>query len=249
MSQSPNLNGSDAESGDAAGARCEVPPAGSNEQADYPDNSIEPDVAGDDADHPACAESEEADGSGVMDEMQQLSRQRDAAEEKYKRALADYQNFQRRCIQNEAIACLQAKASVVRGILPVLDNLDFALSHTEDGGQEESAGFREGVRIVREDLLKALASHGANAISVLPGDEFDPLRHEAVMYTETDDIAENHIAQQLQVGYIIGEIILRPAKVALAKPIKSPEAATESGGRNTPGSSSAAEADANKDKG
>lgn len=147
--------------------------------------------------------------------IEQLEGERDEALAKYQRSLADFQNFQRRAYANEEAARLRAKADLVRELVPALEILDHVSD--QDLGSESEKCVQEGVRMVRDEVLKALGGQGVTRIEVQPGDEFDPNRHEAMMHIEAKDIEANHIAQQMQVGYAVGNIVVRPAKVALAR--------------------------------
>ncbi len=158
------------------------------------------------------------DGDGVDEThalIEQLKTERDDATAKYQRALADFQNFQRRAYANEEQARLRARADLIRELVPALENLDLVSEQDLGPGSEKSV--QQGVRMVRDEILKVLAAHGAVRIEVQPGDEFDPNRHEAMMHIDARGIEANHIAQQMQVGYAVGNIVVRPAKVALAR--------------------------------
>lgn len=152
---------------------------------------------------------------GEDDRLAELEAQCEAMTLKYQRALADFQNFQRRSLQNEVRVQQVAKAAVLRDVLPILDNLDLALGQQTPEGASD--GIQQGVVIVRDELLKMLGSHGVSPIQVQPGDEFDPNAHEAMMHVEADGVDEGHVAQLLQVGYAMADIILRPAKVSVAR--------------------------------
>jgi len=161
-----------------------------------------PDGAGDEVDETQAA-------------IEQLQAERDDALGRYQRALADFQNFQRRSYANEEAARVRAKADLVREIVPALESLDHVSE--QDLGSENEKTVREGVRMVRDEMIKALAGQGVVRIEVQPGDEFDPNRHEALLHIEAEGVEPNHIAQQMQVGYAVGHIVVRPAKVALAR--------------------------------
>lgn len=147
--------------------------------------------------------------------IEQLQAERDDALGRYQRALADFQNFQRRSYANEEAARVRAKADLVREIVPALESLDHVSE--QDLGAENEKSVQEGVRMVRDEMIKALNGQGVERIVVQPGDEFDPNRHEALLHIEAKGVKPNHIAQQMQVGYAVGNIVVRPAKVALAR--------------------------------
>ncbi len=148
------------------------------------------------------------------DLLEQVMLERDDALAARQRALADLVNFQRRAEANEHRAVQTGAARVVRSILAVLDHFDLALD--QDPEQLSVEQLIGGVRIVHDDLLKALQSQGVERIEPLIGDEFDPNRHEAVMRQPSDEAAPNTIVSVLSPGYTMGDLVLRPAKVAVA---------------------------------
>ncbi len=146
--------------------------------------------------------------------VNQLEVERDEAIAARKRALADYQNFQRRSLENERQAGQQGATRVVRSVLPVLDHFDLALGqNAQDLTVEQLIG---GVKMVRDELVKALQLSGLERIDPKPGDEFDPNQHEAMMRQPAEGIDPNHVVAVMQTGYRIGDQVLRPAKVAIA---------------------------------
>lgn len=143
-----------------------------------------------------------------------LEAERDEAVAARKRALADFQNFQRRSLENERRAGEQGATRVVRSILPVLDHFDLALGQKpQELTVEQLIG---GVKIVRDELRKSLEVNGVERIEPAPGDEFDPNLHEAMMRQPAEGIEPNHIVMVMQTGYRMGDHVLRPAKVAIA---------------------------------
>ena len=74
----------------------------------------------------------------------------------------------------------------------------------------------DGVRIARDELSKILSDQGVSRIDPVVGEAFDPVRHEAMLRQEADDIESDHIVMVMQPGYAMGERVLRPAKVTVA---------------------------------
>ena len=134
---------------------------------------------------------------------------------KYLTALADFQNFQRRSVENEREARRQGVASVVSSLLGALDIFDLALKQDPKTASAES--IMEGVTMIRAQLTSSLANVGVSPIDPKPGDPFDPHRHEAVAHIHAEGIEPGATAQTFQCGYTLGERVLRPAKVAVAK--------------------------------
>ena len=136
---------------------------------------------------------------------------------KYLRLAADYQNSHRRALSNEVQAKIQGIAAVTQSILTVLDHFDLALSI--DPAKATAAHVLEGVRVIRDELMKTLVGHGVGVIQPKQGDEFEPGRHEAVMHQPVAGVGPNLIASCFQPGYTLSvagvERVVRPAKVAV----------------------------------
>lgn len=145
------------------------------------------------------------------------SEARDEATAKAQRVLADFQNYQRRALASEREALEQGRRDVVRGILTVLDHFDLALSHDASAMSVEQ--LLDGVRAIRAELMKVLQGFGASVISPAAGEEFEPGRHEAVMQQAAAGVAPGRIAATLQAGYMLGDRVVRPAKVAVTPSI------------------------------
>ena len=148
--------------------------------------------------------------------LEELKAELDEAIAARKRALADFANYQRRAAEAELRAAEGGAAGVARSLLGVLDHLDLALG--QDTGQLTVEQLLGGVRIVRDELLKALAAHGVERLEPAVGDEFDPHCHEAVMRQPAGDVPPGHISAVMQPGYVMGRAVLRPAKVTVAAP-------------------------------
>ncbi len=159
-------------------------------------------------------------GSGAPEEtdqdaqLKELTARLDEALTARKRALADFANYQRRAAETEAQAAEAGVARVVRSLLDVLDHFDLALNQRpEEITLQQLLG---GVKMARDELLKALAGHGLQRLQPSVGEEFDPHRHEAVMREPAGDVASDHIVSIVQTGYMMGDMVLRPAKVTVA---------------------------------
>jgi molecular chaperone GrpE len=146
--------------------------------------------------------------------IEQLERERDEAVDRYKRALADYSNFQKRAIQNEHVAREQATAGVIRNLFPVLDHFTLALD--QDPESITAAQFLDGMKLVRDELLRALQMHGLRLIETKPGDAFDPMIHEAVAHVACEGVAPGAVTHVTQAGYMLGDRVLRATKVTVA---------------------------------
>ncbi len=157
---------------------------------------------------PAQLESLEA-------ELEALRRERDDLEQKLLRVTADYQNYVRRSGQHAQDAADQKLVDVARALLTVLDHFDHALDVDPETATAKT--IFDGLRMVRDELLKTLEKFGIKRFEATVGEEFDPTRHEAMMRQSVEGIESNHVTAQFQPGYGIGDRTLRPAKVAVAE--------------------------------
>ena len=146
--------------------------------------------------------------------IEQLMQEVIEASESRQRALADFKNFQRRSTEHEQRMTRIASAEAYRSVLPVLDQLRLALDQDSTAASGEQ--ILAGVRIAGEELEKVLSDHGIDRIEPKSGDEFDPIRHEAMMNIESTGVDSGRIVEVLQAGFVFGEHVLRPAKVTIA---------------------------------
>jgi molecular chaperone GrpE len=129
------------------------------------------------------------------------------------RLQAEYANYRKRVDRDRAAVREQAVATVLTGLLPVLDAINQAREHGELSG-----GFKS----VADSLQSAVAKLGLVAYGE-KGDVFDPKIHEALSATYSPDVTEDTCVEIFQPGYKVGEKILRPARVAVAEPATGPD--------------------------
>jgi len=133
------------------------------------------------------------------------------AQDQRLRALADLDNLRKRCATQVSRARAEASALVAGEWLPVVDNLDRALSHSD----AEPEAIIEGVEAVRDQALAVLAGLGF-ARHADTGEHFDPARHEAVASRPDPDAESGTVLEVLRAGYGEGDHQLRPAQVVVA---------------------------------
>lgn len=159
--------------------------------------------------------SDTGDTSSLEGRIGQLVNELEDAKARTLRVMADYHNYQRRALQNERAAHADGVASVVKSVVGIIDHFDIALN--ADLRTATAEQVVAGVRVIRDELLKALAQHGVGLINPAPGEPFQPGRHEAVVQMPSDTVPSGHIVQTFQAGYTLDtDRVLRPAKVAVA---------------------------------
>ena len=125
-----------------------------------------------------------------------------------RRLQADFENYKKRMMRQAAETGTRAKGGVIERLLPVLDNFERAISHGEGG---------EGVALVYKEFLGALHAEGLQEIPS-EGVPFDPRVHEAVDAVFEEGLEEEISRTVYQRGYRLGEQVLRPARVVVARP-------------------------------
>ena len=130
------------------------------------------------------------------------------------RVSADFENYKKRSAREMEVLRKFANESLVKEMLPVVDNLERAIDSSNNNGAKNS--IVEGVDMTLMEILKILEKFGVKPIESL-GETFDPSFHEAVMQQESEDHAENTVLQEFQKGYMINDRLLRPAMVVVSK--------------------------------
>jgi molecular chaperone GrpE len=160
-------------------------------------------------------------------EMELLREQLKAKEEeaknnydRYIRQSAELENFKKRASRDKEDAVRFANEALVKELLPVVDNLERAISHAKGSGNGES--LVEGVQMVLKGLFDAFGKHGVVQISAI-GQLFDPQLHEAMAQVEGPSHESNTVVDEHQKGYLLNDRLLRPALVTVVKAIKSNE--------------------------
>jgi molecular chaperone GrpE len=145
----------------------------------------------------------------------QLRTERDQLFERLARATAEFKNSQRR-LETEFDQRVQyANSSLIRSLLPVIDNFERALA--QDSGKVDTAAIIKGMQIVHDQMMAVLKNQKVEEIAPKPGEPFDPTKHEALMQQPDDQYDEPTVTQLLQKGYALQGRTLRPAQVAVSK--------------------------------
>lgn len=138
----------------------------------------------------------------------------------WQRARAEFANFRRRQEQQKKQMDASAKTRVLTHLMPVMDDLQRAF----EAIPEEIAGHAwvSGLSMVGQKWMAAMEKVGVAAINVEPGDAFDPTYHEALTHEPNDEFDQGTVIQTVQSGYMLDDIVLRPAlvRVSSGKPTK-----------------------------
>ncbi|WP_455479453.1 nucleotide exchange factor GrpE [Bartonella sp. B23] len=166
----------------------------------------------------ACADVEE-EKNEFIDPLVALQDENKELKDQLLRLAADMENLRRRTARDVEDAKAYSIASFARDMLSVSDNLNRALEAIPEGAKENDAGLKtlaEGVEMTERAMIAALERHGIKKIHP-EGQKFDPHFHQAMFEIPNSDVPDNTVQQVIQAGYIIGERVLRPAVVGVAK--------------------------------
>ncbi len=154
-----------------------------------------------------------ADQSESIDPVE-LKQQRDEYYDRLLRKTAEFDNYRKRIERERAQLSEAAAADLLQEMLPLVDDLERALK--ADPGTEATEAFRRGVELILQQLLKTLGKRGVKPLDAL-GQDFDPHFHQAVAYEPADGRREGEVVEEFSRGYMLGDRLLRPAMVKVAK--------------------------------
>jgi molecular chaperone GrpE len=164
-----------------------------------------------------CCETEEpceakSESELLREQIDTLKKQAEDAKNDALRAVADADNFRKRLSKDADERVKYAGTKILEGLLPVLDNLEMAIDHSECDNP-----LKQGVELTLKLMLETLNKNGLEKIAVEAGAEFDPAFHEALMLDSTDEYDSNKVTMVLQNGYTLNGRVIRPAKVKVNK--------------------------------
>lgn len=130
------------------------------------------------------------------------------------RLRAEFENYRRRTDKERIESAGRASASLIRRLIPVIDDFDRAI---DAALMDAAAGkYAEGLVLIRSHFMKALEDEGISEIEA-HGLPFDPNIHEAVMQEASDEFDDEHVIEVLRKGYRLGDTVLRPAMVKISR--------------------------------
>jgi molecular chaperone GrpE len=136
-----------------------------------------------------------------------------AAEDRYIRLMADFENFRRRAFKERETAEASGVENVVKPLVDVLDNLERALAHSENS----PGPLRDGVALTVRQFQDALRAARVLPVEPARGEPFDPVQHEAITTQPAPDLPADHVIQVVSRGYRYGDRVIRPAKVIVSR--------------------------------
>jgi molecular chaperone GrpE len=157
------------------------------------------------------AQEEQEEVVEELDPLAEVTRERDEYLDNLQRLKAEFDNYRKRAARDQASLVARAHERLVKDLLPVLDDLGRALEAAE---QHEEAKLEEGVGLVHRQLSDVLTKEGLTEIDTAGA--FDPHVHEALLAQPSSE-EPGTVIEVLQKGYMLGDHVLRPARVIIAQ--------------------------------
>src|SRR5215203_3143516 len=154
------------------------------------------------------------DAKAGTDPSEALQRERDALQDRLLRTAAEFDNYRKRMDRERRELSEYAATDVLKDLLPILDNFERAL---QAPATPETDPLRKGIELIHKQMFDLLKKRGVTVIEAL-GTDFDPNFHQAVIHEPSPDHRDGEVMQELQRGYLLGDRLLRPAMVKVAKP-------------------------------
>jgi molecular chaperone GrpE len=152
--------------------------------------------------------------SELLEKIHELQEASQKNHDLYLRSEAEIENIKKRNKKDKEEWVKYANESLIKEILPVVDNLEMALSHSQDENSVEA--LREGVELTLKGLRGTLEKSGLEAVKA-EGESFDPNYHHAVSEQTDKNVETGKILQELQRGYTLNKRLIRPAMVIVSK--------------------------------
>jgi molecular chaperone GrpE len=173
------------------------------------------------------AEALAADAAGAEDAVK-ATKALDELKTRHMRLMADFDNYRKRVQRDQQIQRRFSGESIARDLLPVVDNIERALSVSPGG--DEAGSMSEGVTMILNQTLAMLERHGVRPFDSV-GERFDPECHEAVARQGHPDFEEDYVCEEMQRGYYFHERLLRAATVIVSGgKLDSPSDSSSNGG-------------------
>lgn len=164
----------------------------------------------------------------LQDEIERLQDERNEYKDRMVRAMADAENVRKRGERERRDAEVYGGTRLARDILPIFDNLNRAMDVIDDKVREAAPGLIEGIELTRKELISAFEKNKIYLLNPEFGEKFDPQQHQAMFEAPVPNAPAGTIIQVMNVGFKIGERLLRPAQVGVSSTVmKKPEPAPE----------------------
>lgn len=167
----------------------------------------------------------------LRQQLNHLQKEKDELFGKLQRVSADYINFQKRVPKQISDTTAYQKEMIIKSLLPALDNFERTLQNAH--GSKNTEAIIKGVRIIYDQMLDILKSHGVEPIKAL-GEKFDPALHESMLQKAESEKQDNLVLEEFHKGYKLNGRVIRPSRVIVNKLPAKEEAEEQTEGEQKP---------------
>jgi molecular chaperone GrpE len=159
------------------------------------------------------AATDTVDAAGGQSPLDALRREKDALQDRLLRTAAEFDNYRKRVDRDRRDQADAAVADALEDLFPIMDNLERALQAPPGA---DADAYRKGVELIHRQMADLLRKRGVKPIEAV-GADFDPNYHQAVVQEVSADHRDGEVMEELRRGYMLGERLLRPAMVKVAR--------------------------------
>jgi molecular chaperone GrpE len=160
---------------------------------------------------PESGEQLAAEVEALKRQLEEAQAQASEYKDSWLRSQADFQNYRKRLERDNELTYASMKGDIIRKVLPALDDLELALQN-----RPADDAWTGGIELIVRKLQNMLETEGVKRIEA-EGAEFDPNFHEAISHEPNAEVASGHVIAVVQNGYMLGERVIRPARVRVAQ--------------------------------
>ncbi len=160
--------------------------------------------------------SQEVQSEDYKEKFEEAEKEKKEIYSRLLRVSAEFENYKKRSAKEISDFRKFSNESIIKEMLPVIDNLERAIQATQNDNEDVNNGLLEGVQMTLKETLKVFDKFGVSPIDS-KGKPFDPNFHQAVMQEESEEFPENTVISELQKGYLLHDRLIRPAMVVVSK--------------------------------
>ncbi len=162
-------------------------------------------------------QAQETPVEALKQELEKAQAQAQEYLDRWKRTMAELANYRKRVEGQEEQTRKRIRAEVLAAWLEIVDDLERALNDPNRPQRGKSRKWAEGIELIYNKIRHLLEMQGVTEIEAEPGQPFDPYLHEAVGFVEDSPYEEGHIVDVVRKGYRVGDLVIRPALVRVAR--------------------------------
>ena len=151
-----------------------------------------------------------------LEAVETIQAELEEIKDKYLRLYADFDNYRKKIQKDKEELVKYANETLAYELLPVIDNMEMALQHAQNGGSDTLRALKQGVENTLRELLRTLEKFGVSVVDPL-NQPFDPAYQHAMSQVEREDMESNTVVEVFRKGYVYKDKVLRPALVAVSK--------------------------------